>query len=350
MIDVVDRARRYLAKLPPAIDGSGGHSATFHAACVLVHGFDFGEADALSLLSEWNVTHCEPSWSEKELLHKVKSALGKSSDKGRGYLLKGNETRGPVKKSGVAAEPKRKDEIIAPYEPGRLVNLVKGMPVITKEFFIERSPIDPRKVGPGRFLETVFEDKEKALVFTDMRSQGDFGWVTGWGGVRLSKDRGVKPVASKLPTDGGKNGLWFLNQPVDGEWRQNAQGKWSRRSTPNVTRWAHMVIESDYAPEHLWLKFLGRTQVRIKAIYSSGGRSWHALVDFPCGSLAQAESNFKAARGILPRFGADGRALTPMRLTRLPNCTRDGRLQELIYLNPEPAEEPIIERKRERTL
>ena len=39
MLNVIERARRYIAKCLPAISGQGGHDATFHVACVLVHGF-----------------------------------------------------------------------------------------------------------------------------------------------------------------------------------------------------------------------------------------------------------------------------------------------------------------------
>ncbi len=42
------------------------------------------------------------------------------------------------------------------------------------------------------------------------------------------------------------------------------------------------------------------------------------------------------AKRVLPIFGADPGAMTPVRLTRLPGCTRKGRMQELIYLNPAP--------------
>ena len=40
-------------------------------------------------------------------------------------------------------------------------------------------------------------------------------------------------------------------------------------------------------------------------------------------------------------LGADFNALTAVRLTRLPNCYRDDRLQELIYLDPAPTDDPI---------
>jgi hypothetical protein len=69
-----DRARAYLAKLPPAIAGSGGHAATFAAACRLVE-FGLNEADAGPLLCEWNGTHCQPPWPEAQLSHKLADAF-----------------------------------------------------------------------------------------------------------------------------------------------------------------------------------------------------------------------------------------------------------------------------------
>ena len=72
-MNAIDRARTYLAKLPPAIAGSGGHAATFKAACVAVE-FGLSESDAWNLLCEWNATHCQPQWTEKELRHKLADA------------------------------------------------------------------------------------------------------------------------------------------------------------------------------------------------------------------------------------------------------------------------------------
>ena len=42
---------------------------------------------------------------------------------------------------------------------------------------------------------------------------------------------------------------------------------------------------------------------------------------------------------MLPVLGADPAAMTPVRLTRLPGCTRNGKEQRLIYLNPKPSHE-----------
>jgi hypothetical protein len=87
--DTIERARKYLAKLPGAVSGSNGHAATFKAACALVQGFDLGESDALHLLREYN-SACDPPWSEHDLLHKIASAAKSSSNKPRGYLVNAN--------------------------------------------------------------------------------------------------------------------------------------------------------------------------------------------------------------------------------------------------------------------
>src|ERR1700686_168491 len=68
----IDRARAYLAKLPPAISGSGGHSATFRAACECVR-FGLADLDAMACLREFN-QRCRPLWTEKELAHKLADA------------------------------------------------------------------------------------------------------------------------------------------------------------------------------------------------------------------------------------------------------------------------------------
>lgn len=85
--DVEQRALAYLDKMPPAISGQGGHSATYAAATVLVHGFEIDSDRALMLLLEHYNPRCEPPWTEKELQHKVTSAATKSHNQPRGWLL-----------------------------------------------------------------------------------------------------------------------------------------------------------------------------------------------------------------------------------------------------------------------
>jgi len=85
-MDKVERVERYLMACDPAISGSRGHDTTFRVACTLLHGFCLSPTEAFRLLKIYN-KKCEPPWSDGELRHKILSAAGVGSSKGRGYLL-----------------------------------------------------------------------------------------------------------------------------------------------------------------------------------------------------------------------------------------------------------------------
>jgi RepB DNA-primase N-terminal domain len=70
---VLDRARRYLATIPPAIAGQHGDLHTFRVCCRLVRGFALSDTDALPLLATWNL-RCEPPWLQRELIDKLDHA------------------------------------------------------------------------------------------------------------------------------------------------------------------------------------------------------------------------------------------------------------------------------------
>jgi RepB DNA-primase from phage plasmid len=69
----LERARRYIAALPPAIAGAHGDLHTFRVCCRLVRGFALDDGDALELLREWN-SRCVPPWTDRELEQKIASA------------------------------------------------------------------------------------------------------------------------------------------------------------------------------------------------------------------------------------------------------------------------------------
>jgi len=85
-ISLRERIERYVAACPPAISGQNGHDQTFTVACALVQGFDLSPEDAYSFLARYN-HRCEPSWSERDLRHKLHDADRAQSYKPRGYLL-----------------------------------------------------------------------------------------------------------------------------------------------------------------------------------------------------------------------------------------------------------------------
>ena len=70
---MLERARRYVDRMPVAIQGSDGSGATFAVARKLVADFNLSDDDAMSILREYSA-RCQPPWSERELLHKIASA------------------------------------------------------------------------------------------------------------------------------------------------------------------------------------------------------------------------------------------------------------------------------------
>ena len=115
--DVVDRARKYVAAMPPAISGQGGHSACYAVAAVLVNGFDLAEETALDLLAEYNA-RCVPSWSDYELQHKLHDALTKPHNKPRGWLLNAEPERGAPVEATIDPEVlPREPRILDPKNP-----------------------------------------------------------------------------------------------------------------------------------------------------------------------------------------------------------------------------------------
>ena len=72
-LPVIERAKRYVASVPPAIAGQHGDVHTFRVCCRLARGFALDDEQALHVLAEWNA-RCQPPWSEAELLDKLRRA------------------------------------------------------------------------------------------------------------------------------------------------------------------------------------------------------------------------------------------------------------------------------------
>ena len=60
------------------MQGQRGHDQTYATCCTLVAQFCLGEADAWSLLADWN-TRCQPPWSAPELRAQLRSAIRSAS-------------------------------------------------------------------------------------------------------------------------------------------------------------------------------------------------------------------------------------------------------------------------------
>lgn len=376
-----------LAKCPPSVSGQGGHDAAFRAACCAVKGFDLTPEAAMRPMAAWNAL-CQPAWSEAELWHKVRSANGAKDDQARGYLRWEGRGGGDLsrragepavdvveaRRAWAAANGARAHGGAEPLDRPTLAAVVEGSPMgahgVDWRFLRSRSPVDPAGVTrPEEFLAAVFEPGEKVMIFTRYKSQGQFvfwrrgdgasasgDWCVALAEKRQERGRRVAGLPNGMEPE-NREGVWFLNQPVTGEWSENPRTKkWSRRSEEAVTAWRYFVLESDEEGiEAQWLALLALLPLAIVALYTSGGRSVHALIRVDAPSKAVWDRFCKdVLKRPLTLLGADKGVFSAVRLTRLPCCWRRGRYdengswrpylgkdgkpaprrQELLFLNP----------------
>ncbi len=79
--EAAEKARGYLRKVPPAVEGQGGDHRTFSVACLLVRDFALSIEEAFPLLVEWNST-CLPPWPVEALLYKLECAAALKGPRG----------------------------------------------------------------------------------------------------------------------------------------------------------------------------------------------------------------------------------------------------------------------------
>lgn len=358
MITLIERARRYVSAMPAPLSksrgGMGKHAAMFAAACALIKGFGLSIDEARALLEEYSVRG-EKRWSAAEIQHKLRSVDGSADSQDRGYLIGNrNDARGSITDAAGAGngrqerQPRPKPE----YDPEMLRNFSGDWArTVDLVWLANRSTYDPAFVGAADFLSLMYGREEKVLVFTQYYSQGQAVWP-----------------ADAVPTT-GREGVWYLIQPVDGEEYPNPRSRklaMSRRSEESVSAWRYMILESDEAPVREWLGAVVQLPLRIAAIYTSGGRSVHVLIRVD----AQTKKHWDALRAAmapglrwLVMNGADKGVLSAVRLSRLPGCWREGKagkdgyvrferpiLQKLLYVCPEPEVRPLIEQFARRNV
>ena len=357
-LTVEERAARYVAKLDGAVKGQSGHQTGFYVACVLVQGFALSPAAAEGIFRDYN-TRCAPPFSEEDLRRKLTSAekaAGLQTKQGlrpRGCLRdSGNFDRGTdpaqiieTDAAGRRVEPRERapEQINRPgFDAQKLKDMAGAWSgTVDLVWLANRSTLDPAQVTASGFLQALYPAGEKVVIFSVYKSQGQAIWP-----------------ADKVPTEGAE-GVWFLAQPVDGKAHPNprsldaktGQPKMSRRSEESVTAFRYIVLESDVSDMRDWLGLLVQLPLRIEAIYTSGGRSIHALMRVDCATRGAWDEERKALAPVLNLLhigGNDAGALSCVRLTRLPGALRLGKtddagvyrrfeqpkLQKLLYLRP----------------
>ena len=302
-----------LASPPKA--GEGVHSWLYCTARQLhVH----CDSESICRLLKDKVSQCGRAVPEREIRAAVKHSEASAwwPNNPDAYYGFGDDGERLAPKVVRLLEAKYRPPKPAVFEPDYLARIAGQMrEKVNEAYLAKRSKFSCHNRSPAGFLHKLYRAGEKIIIFTIFESQGQMVWT---------HPGPVGDLSALDPWRQGFANVWFLAQPVDGQYHWNPrEEKDSRRSGESVRAYRYAVIESDTAEPELWLKVLVQLPLPIAAIYSSGKRSIHTLIRIDAqtkmGWDAIVRTTLKPA---LTRLGADPGAMTAVRLSRLPNCRR----------------------------
>lgn len=277
------------------------------------------------------------------------------------------------------AAPTGRRAPIPPYNPTLAAAVADACPLtgLDDDWLRAHSPIpipqEPHR-WPKLLLDSLYSPEQHILIFTKFASQGQLLYTPGNSAPLRLEEQPPRPgylPARRTPSGfpkGAAAGVWFLAAPITGEWQPNPNNadrhgaKLGRRHAACCTAFPYLVLESDEAPPAVWLAILTQLAEPIVAIYTSGGKSYHALIRVACSTKEEFDTRRLEFCTRLAELGADPAAITAVRLTRLPGCLRFGsgdgkdhspylspdgkpapRMQQLLYLNPHADHTPICD-------
>lgn len=311
----LERAALWLAKVPPAVSGSGGHSQTYTAAVGLVHGFGLSDTDAFALLSDWNRS-CQPPWQDRELLHKIRQANEKSHSKPRGHLAEGSHTQGATpfditkvtfnkpKPVPVAQKTEGHDETSAPSNP-------PAAPI----------PASHDASEFKRFLTSAFAPTEVVCICEQVEdgtpmTSGSFLPIEDW--IARFDD----PESILFRPD-RRQGVFVRINPFKPALYSGSDN--------DVMAYRHVLVEFDNKPKEEQEQLLRSSGLPISVLIDSGGKSIHAWVRVDAPNRKEWDARRDAIYAAIP--DVDPKNKNPSRFSRLPGAWRGDQKQKLLAIN-----------------
>jgi RecA-family ATPase len=285
----LERAALWLAKVPPAVSGQNGHSTTYTAAVGLVHGFQLGYGDAMTLLSEWNLS-CQPPWSDKDLAHKLREASSRSHDKPAGHLIQSTST---------------------------------GMD-LSRVTFKRPTPTVPPAPGASefqRFLQSAFAPTEVVCICEQVED-----------GKPMTSGSFL-PIEDWIARFDDPESILFRSDRTDGVFVRINPFRPSlySGSDNDVAAYRHVLVEFDDKPKAEQEQLLRSSGLPISVLIDSGGKSIHAWVRVDAPSRKEWDARRDLIYSSIP--GVDPKNKNPSRFSRLPGAWRGDQKQKLLANN-----------------
>lgn len=296
-VDLMERARRYVAKMPPAVAGQHGHDQTFAVACALIQGFDLPLEAASTLLREYS-ERCQPPWSDRELAHKLEDA---------GQVAPPPEGRGHLARS---TGPSPQQPLHSSHPPSTSHSSVSEGDAFGLFLRATFDPDDIVSIAPGTVdLDTGRTIPEHGGVNTLTRDQ----WL-----ARADERGGIHRVFSS------RHGLYARINPL-----RRASGG----TDADVTDLRHVLVESDALPKPEQERILRTSGLPIAALIDSAGASIHAWVRVDATTREDYDARREKIWAALPGFQIDKANKNPSRFSRCPGGLRGDAVQRLLAVD-----------------
>jgi len=114
-VGLVERIYKYIDKMPGAVSGNDGSGATLSVACKLIEGFGLSIDEAMPYMQYFS-NRCTPNWSDKELHHKLESAVEKCNPAKVGDLINDNNSSAAAEKAVVVDTYKKIEKKSYPWD------------------------------------------------------------------------------------------------------------------------------------------------------------------------------------------------------------------------------------------
>lgn len=206
---------------------------------------------------------------------------------------------------------------------------VEGMDYYEEVLTKEAKEEEPWQMAV-RYLETLFTPNESvSYVHSAKYDEKRDKWVPADAGhVRkvsaIIRDlKRYKRLDEAFGTINPAAGAWIRHNPTTGP------------NNKDVTRFEHVLVESDSMPLDEQKAFLVNQRLPIAALLESGGKSIHAIVKIQ----AENENEYKQRVNFLfdflskHNFQVDEANKNSARLSRMPGAERNGNIQKLVAVN-----------------
>lgn len=297
--DRISGARAYLAKLPSAVAGQGGHPATYRAASILANGFDLPWSDAWALLQEFNV-RCSPPWSEKDLRHKLNDAYVKPHERQKGWLSKGRDNERRVGANGRFV-----------FDPNRVAQLADA-----------QTPFTTADV-----LLNCFKDEDVICITNEAGQTEDGKWFPASKGIFLTRAAWITKFFGSGAVGAGKfaaseSGAWIRINPFTND---DFTG-----TDIAVSSYRHVLVEFDKKPKDEQVAIFQQSNLPISLLVDSGGKSVHAWVRVDAENKQQWEQRRNTVYDYLSDHEPDPQNKNPSRWSRLGGIMRGENEQKIV--------------------